>query len=197
MDTVPAGASLAIMARLIYSAITSLDGYVADEGGSFDWAAPDSEVHAFVNDQERQVGSYLYGRRMYEVMRYWDTADTNRSPVERDYAEVWQAADKIVYSTTLQAPATARTRVERTFDSEAVRQLKLAAQRDISVGGPHLAGQAIKAALVDEVHVFVNPVVVGGGNPALPSGFRLYLDLLDEHRFGNGVIHLHYRIRPR
>jgi dihydrofolate reductase len=183
------------MAKLIYSAITSLDGYVADEGGSFDWAAPVPEVHAFVNDQERQVGSYLYGRRMYEVMRYWDTADTDRSPVEQDYAEVWQAADKIIYSTTLQAPSTARTRLERTFDSEAVRELKLAAQRDISVGGPHLAGQAIKAALVDEIHLFVNPVVVGGGNPALPSGFRLDLELLDEHRFDNGVVHLHYRVQ--
>jgi len=183
------------MAKLIYSAITSLDGYVADEGGSFDWAVPDPEVHAFVNDQERRLGSYLYGSRMYEVMRYWDTADADRSPVEQDYAEVWQAADKIVYSTTLQAPSTARTRVERTFDSEAVRRLKLAAQRDISVGGPHLAGQAIKAGLVDDIHLFVNPVVVGGGNPAFASGFRLDLELLDEHRFGNGVIHLYYRIR--
>jgi dihydrofolate reductase len=150
------------MAKLIYSAITSRDGYVADEGGSFDWAAPDPEVHAFVNDLERHVGTYLYGRRMYEVMRYWDTADADWSPVEQDYAQVWQSADKIVYSTTLAAPSTARTWVERAFDSGAVRQLKLASQRDMSIGGPELAGQAMKAGLVDQVHLFLNPVLVGG-----------------------------------
>ena len=187
------------MAKLIYSAITSLDGYVADEDGSFEWSAPDQEVHAFVNDLERRIGTYLYGRRMYEVMVYWETAPTlpDTPRVERDYAQIWQAADKIVYSRTLQTVSSARTRVARDFDPAAVRQLIGSAPHDISVGGPELAAEAIKAGLVDECHLFVNPVVVGGGNPALPSNVRLDLDLLDEHRFGNGVVHLHYRIRPR
>jgi len=187
------------MAKLIYSAITSLDGYAADEDGNFDWAAPDEEVHAFVNDLERQVGTYLYGRRMYEVMVYWETAHTraDQPPVEQDYARIWQAADKIIYSKSLQTTSSARTRIEHDFEPEAVRQLKTAAQRDISVAGPDLAGQAIKAGLVDECHLFLNPVVVGGGNSALPSNVRLDLELLDEHRFRNGVVHLRYRIRPR
>jgi dihydrofolate reductase len=187
------------MAKLIYSAITSLDGYVADENGNFDWAAPDQEVHAFVNELERQVGTYLYGRRMYELMVYWETASTvtDLQSVEQDYARIWQAADKIVYSTTLQTPSTPRTRIERDFDPEAVRRLIDGAQHDISVGGPGLAAEAIKAGLVDECHLFLNPVVVGGGNPALPSNVRIDLELLDEHRFGNGVVHLHYRVRPR
>jgi dihydrofolate reductase len=185
------------MAKLIYSAITSLDGYVADEGGNFDWAAPDEEVHAYVNELERQVGTHLLGRRMYEVLVYWETPDTDSSPVEQDYARIWQAADKIVYSTTLQATSSARTRIERDFDPAAIRQLKDTAERDLSVGGPRLAAQAIKAGLVDELHLFLNPVVVGGGNPALPNGIRLDLELLDEHRFGNGVVHLHYRVRDR
>ena len=179
------------MAKLIYTAITSLDGYVADEDGNFDWSAPDEEVHSFVNDLERQVGTYLYGRRMYEVMVYWETAHTGAA-VERDFAEVWQAADKIVYSKTLQTVSSARTRVERDFDPEVVRQLTGAAQRDVSVSGPDLAAQAIRAGLVDEYHLFVNPVMVGGGNPALPSNVRLELELLDERRFANGVVHLHY-----
>jgi dihydrofolate reductase len=187
------------MAKLIYAAITSLDGYVADEDGNFDWSAPDEEVHAFVNDLERQVGTYLYGRRMYEVMVYWETAHTlaDQPTVEQDYAQIWQAADKIVYSRTLETVSSARTRVERDFNPEAVRQLTIAAQRDVSVSGPDLAAQAIKAGLVDECHLFVNPVVVGGGNPALPSNVRLQLELLDERRFSSGVVHLHYRIRPR
>ena len=187
------------MAKLIYTAITSLDGYVADEDGNFDWSAPSEEVHTFVNDLERHVGTYLYGRRMYEVMVYWETPDTlpDRPQVEQDYAQIWQAADKIVYSRTLQTVSSARTRVERDFDSAAVRQLIGSAPHDISVGGPELAAEAIKAGLVDECHLFLSPVVVGGGNPALPSNVRLDLDLLDEHRFGNGVVHLHYRIRPR
>jgi dihydrofolate reductase len=187
------------MAKLIYSVITSLDGYVADQDGNFDWAAPDEEVHAFVNDRERQVGTYLYGRRMYDVMVYWETAHTQRDlpPVEQDYASIWRAADKIVYSRTLQAASSARTRIEHDFDAEAVRQLKGTAQRDISVAGPGLAAQAIQAGLVDECHLFLNPVVVGGGNPALPDDVRLDLELLDEHRIGNGVVHLHYRIRAR
>jgi dihydrofolate reductase len=187
------------MAKLIYAAITSLDGYVADEDGNFDWSAPDEEVHAFVNDLERQVGTYLYGRRMYEVMVYWETAHplADQPTVEQDYAQIWQAADKIVYSRTLETVSSARTRVERDFNPEAVRQLTIAAQRDVSVSGPDLAAQAIKAGLVDECHLFVNPVVVGGGNPALPSNVRLQLELLDERRFSSGVVHLHYRIRPR
>jgi dihydrofolate reductase len=185
------------VAKLIYSAITSLDGYVADEDGNFDWSAPDEEVHAFVNDLERQIGTYLYGRRMYEVMAYWETAPTAGPSAEQDYARIWQAADKIVYSKTLQTTSTARTRIAHQFDPEAVRRLIVAAPQDISVGGPGLAGEAIRADLVDECHLFVNPVVVGGGNPALPSNVRLDLDLLDEHRFGNGVVHLHYRTRSR
>jgi dihydrofolate reductase len=184
------------MGKLIYSAIASLDGYVADENGNFDWSAPDEEVHAFVNDVERPVGTYLYGRRMYEVMRYWETAPTtgDQPPVMRDYAELWQAADKLVFSKTLEEVSSARTRIERDFDPDAVRQLKASAERNLSVGGPELAAQAIEAELVDEVHLFLTPVLVGGGNRALPDGVRVNLELLDERRFGNGVVHLHYRI---
>jgi dihydrofolate reductase len=184
------------MAKLIYSAITSLDGYVADEKGNFDWAAPDEEVHSFVNDLERPVGTYLYGRRMYEAMVYWETAHTlaDEPPVVHDFAEIWQAADKIVYSRTLETAGSARTRLERDFDPETVRQLKASAGRDITVGGPDLAAQAIKAGLVDEFQLFVAPVVVGGGKQALPDNVRLKLELLDERRFGSGVVYLHYRI---
>ena len=184
------------MAKLIYSAITSLDGYVADEHGNFDWSAPDEEVHAFVNDLERPVGTYLYGRRTYDVMRYWETAPTSgdEPAVVRDFAGIWQAADKIVYSRTLEAVSSAKTRLERDFDPEAVRQLKASADRDLSVGGPSLAGQALEAGLVDEIHLFLNPVLVGGGNPALPDGVPAQLELLDERRFGSGVVHLHYRV---
>jgi dihydrofolate reductase len=184
------------MAKLIYSAIASLDGYVADEKGNFDWAAPDEEVHSFVNELVRPIGSHLYGRRMYEVMAYWETVDTvaDLSSVEQDFAEIWQAADKIVYSRTLETVSTARTLIERDFDPDAVRQLKAAAGRDISVGGPELAGQAIEAGLVDEFHLFVTPSVVGGGNRSLPDGLRVTLELLDERRFGNGVVYLHYRL---
>jgi dihydrofolate reductase len=183
------------MAKLVYSAIASLDGYVADENGNFDWSAPDEEVHAFVNDLERPIGTYLYGRRMYEVMRYWETAPTagDVAPVMRDYAEIWQAADKIVFSKTLEEVSSTRTRLERDFNPESMRQLKASAERDITVGGPDLAGQAINAGLVDEIHLFLTPVVVGGGNRALPDGVRVQLELLDERRFGNGVVHLHYR----
>ncbi len=182
------------MAKLIYSAITSLDGYVADEDGNFDWAAPDEEVHAFVNDLERSVGAYLYGRRMYETMVYWETAHTLADhPVEQDFTEIWQAAEKIVYSTTLETVSSARTRIERDFDPEAVRRMKTSAERDISVGGPDLAAQAIRAGLVDECHLFVAPIVVGGGTPSLPDGVRLKLELLDERRFSSGMVHLNYR----
>jgi dihydrofolate reductase len=183
------------MAKLIYSAITSLDGYVADEDGNFDWAKPDEEVHSFVNDLERSVGTYLYGRRMYEVMVFWETAHTlaDQPPFVQDFAEIWQAADKIVFSKTLETAPSAKTRIERDFDPEAVRRMKASAERDLSVGGPDLAAQAIKAGLVDEYHLFVSPVVVGGGNQSLPDNVRLKLELLDERRFGNGVVHLHYR----
>ncbi len=185
------------MAKLIYSAISSLDGYVADADGVFDWAAPDEEVHAFVNDVLRPVGAYLYGRRMYEVMVYWETAHTraDQSPVVRDFTEIWQAADKIVYSTTLETVSSARTRIERNFDPDAVRQLKASGGRDLTVGGPALAAQAIKAGLVDEYHLFVTPIVVGGGTASFPDKACLTLDLLDERRFGNGMVYLHYRIR--
>ena len=186
------------MAKLIYSALTSVDGYVADGDGTFDWAKPSEEVHVFVNDLERPVGTYLFGRRMYEVMAYWETADTvaDQPPVVRDYAKIWQTAEKIVYSRTLAEVSSARTRIEREFDLEAVRQLKATADRDIGVGGPDLAAQAIEAGLVDELHLFLSPVVVGGGKPSLPDKVRLELELLDERRFANGVVHLHYRTRP-
>jgi dihydrofolate reductase len=180
------------MAKLIYTAITSLDGYVADKDGNFDWAAPDEEVLSFVNNLERPVGTYLYGRRMYEVMAPWETL-ADQQPVMRDYAQIWQAADKVVYSKTLDTVASARTRIERQFDREAVRQLKAQAGHDLSVGGPHLAAQAFKAALVDECRLFLAPIVVGGGNRALPDQVRLQLELLEERRFGNGMVHLRYR----
>jgi dihydrofolate reductase len=184
------------MAKLIYSALTSLDGYVADEDGNFDWAEPDEEVHTFVNDLERQVGTYLYGRRMYEVLVAWETLDlADQPPFIRDYAGIWRAAEKIVYSTTVQAVSSARTRIERDFDPEAVRQMKASAGRDLSVGGPHFAARAIEADLVDEFHLFLTPIVVGGGTRALPDDVRVKLELLDERRFGNGVVHLHYRSR--
>ena len=185
------------MGKLIYSAITSLDGYVADEDGNFDWAAPDEEVHSFVNDLQRPVGTYLYGRRIYETMVYWETARTlpDQPPVAEDFAKIWQAADKVVYSKTLETVSSARTRIERDFDAEAVRQLKASTGRDITVGGPDLAGQAIKAGLVDEYHLFLTPITVGGGKQSLPDNVRLKLELLDERRFGNGVVHLHYRTK--
>jgi dihydrofolate reductase len=183
------------MARLIYSAIMSLDGYIADGDGRFDWAAPDEEVHAFVNDLQRPVGTYLYGRRMYETMRYWETAHTGagQPPVALDFARIWQAADKIVYSRTLQVPATAKTRIEQDFDPEQVRKLRATADGDLTVGGAQLAAQAIAAGLVDEYQLFVVPVVVGGGTRSLPGHVRLNLALTQEHKFGCGVVYLCYR----
>jgi dihydrofolate reductase len=185
------------MAKLVYSAIASLDGYVADEDGTFDWSAPDEEVHRFVNDLERPVGTYLYGRRMYDVMVAWESPDAfaDESAVALDFAAIWQAAEKVVYSRTLEAAASARTRIERAFEPDAVRALKAAADRDISVGGPELAAQALAAGLVDECHFFLTPIVVGGGKRALPDGVRLGLELLAERRFERGVVHLHYRTR--
>ncbi|MCM3923946.1 dihydrofolate reductase family protein [Frankia sp. AiPs1] len=199
------------MGRLIYSAITSLDGYVVDADGRFDWAVPDEEVHAFVNGLERTVGTYLYGRRLYEVMAAWETmptdarpadarpaegspADGDRRPVMLDYARIWQAADKVVYSTTLDGAATSRTRIERGFDPDAVRRLVASANGDVSIGGPTLAGHAIRAGLVDDWHLFLTPVVVGGGVRALPDGVRVQLELLATHRFASGVVHLHHRV---
>jgi dihydrofolate reductase len=188
------------MANLIYSVIASLDGYIADEDGNFDWAEPDEEVHRFVNDLQRSVGTNLMGRRMYEVMVYWETAPTDAGDAGDadymlDFAGIWQAADKVVYSRTLETTASARTRIERDFDPEAVRRLKQEASADLTVGGPHLAAQAFAAGLVDECHLFLSPVVVGGGNRAFPDGLRLRLELLEERRFGNGTVYLRYRTR--
>ena len=185
-------------AKLIYAAITSLDGYIEDSDGRFDWAAPDEEVHAFVNDLERSVGTYLYGRRMYETMVFWENPPdlAEQPPVVRDFAEIWQRADKIVYSKTLPTAASARTRIERDFDPEAVGQLKATAASDLTVGGPALAARAIEAGLVDEYQLFLVPVVVGGGKRSLPDNdVRMDLELLDERRFRNGTVYLHYRTR--
>jgi dihydrofolate reductase len=186
------------VAKLIYSAITSLDGYVADRDGNFDWAEPDAEVHAFINDLERPVGTYLYGRRMYETMTGWETDPTlaEQSRVMRDFAELWRSADKVVYSKTLETESTSRTRIEQDFDPEAVQQMKASAGQDILVGGPELAGQAFQAGLVDECQMFVTPIIVGGGKQSLPDNVRLKLELLDERRFGNGMVYLRYRTRP-
>jgi dihydrofolate reductase len=184
------------MAKLIYAAISSLDGYVADAEGKFDWSAPDQEVHRFVNDLERPIGTHLYGRRMYEVMRYWETAPTGGEPsAEREYAKIWQTSDKIVYSKSLERASTGKTRIEREFDPQAIKHLKTTAARDLSVSGPTLAAQALKLGLVDECHLFLSPIVVGGGNPALPDNVRLGLELLDERRFSHGVVHLHYGVK--
>ncbi len=183
------------MAKLIYSAIASLDGYIADEDGSFDWAVPDEEVHAFINDLIRPFGTYLYGRRMYELMVGWETdpALAEQSPLMRDFAEIWKAADKVVYSRTLEAVSTSKTRMERDFDPETVRQLKASTGRDLTVSGPDLATHAFRAGLVDECDLFLAPVVVGGGKRALPEGVRVGLELLDERRFGNGMVYLRHR----
>ena len=179
---------------LIYSAIVSLDGCTADSEGKFDWAEPDEEVHAFINDLERGIRTHLYGRRMYETMLFWENVPLEgQSPTMRDYAGIWRSADKVVYSSTLPAASSARTRIERTFDPDAVRALK--ERGNVSVGGPALAAEAIRAGLVDEYHLFVTPVVVGGGTFFLPEGVRAGLDLADERRFANGVVYLRYRLR--
>jgi dihydrofolate reductase len=184
------------MAKLIYSVIGSLDGYFEDAEGKFDWAAPDDDVLAFVNDLERPIGTYLYGRRMYETMVFWETVSTEADEPAAfwDFAGIWRAAEKIVYSRTLLTPSSARTRIEREFEPDAVRQLKLSSTADITVGGGDLAGQLIGAGLVDECHLFLCPIVVGGGKRALPDNVRAQLELLDERRFKNGVVHLHYRV---
>jgi dihydrofolate reductase len=187
------------MVKLIYSAIASLDGYVEDEQGKFDWAAPDAEVFAFVSDLERPVGTYLYGRRMYETMVFWETAGTSgdQPAATRDFAEMWRAAEKVVYSRTLQTTSSARTRIEPDFDPASIRRLKESSARDITVGGPGLAGQAVAAGLVDEVQLFLVPVMVGGGKRALPDGVHARLELLDERRFRGGVVYLRYGLCRR
>ena len=186
------------MARLIYFTIQSLDGYVADEDGNFGWGEPDEEVHTFVNELTRPVGTYLYGRRMYEVLVAWETLQTaGQPPCIRDFAEIWQAADKIVYSRTLETPSSARTRIERDFDPEAVRQMKAQAGRDLAIAGPDLAAQAFRAELIDECQLILAPIVVGGGKQSLPDDVRVTLDLQDERRFGNGMVYLRYAATPR
>lgn len=183
------------MAKLIYTALGSLDGYFEDANGRFDWAEPDVEVHGFVNELERPIGTYLYGRRMYETMASWETTDGAGQPaVYGAYAAIWRAAEKVVYSRTLDQPSSTKTRIERAFDPEAVRQLKESSTADLAVGGGDLAGQAIRAGLVDELHLVLNPVVVGGGKRIWPDGVRALLDLLDERRFGNGAVFLRYRV---
>ncbi|MET8822479.1 MULTISPECIES: dihydrofolate reductase family protein [Streptomyces] len=185
------------MAQLIYASNMSLDGCTEDERGAFDWAPPDDEVFAFITDLMRSAGTYLYGRRMYETLAVWETDPSlaARSDLMADYAGAWQAADKVVYSSTLAEPSTARTRLERRFDPGAVQDLKATAGGDLLVGGPNLAAQALAAGLVDEIALFVWPIVLGGRNPALPTDARIDLELVDEHRFGNGVVHLRYRVR--
>ena len=183
------------MARLIYSAISSLDGYIEDKDGNFDWAAPDEEVHKFINDLERSAGTHLYGRRMYETLMVWETdpSFTVDSPLLIDFAEIWQAADKIVYSKTLETVPTRRTKLERSFDPIVIRQLKETVERDILIGGPELAAHAFQAGLIDEYQLFLTPVIVGGGKPALPANVRVELELLEERRFDSGVVFLRYQ----
>jgi dihydrofolate reductase len=190
---VSAASTVSAVARLIYSAIASLDGYVADAEGKWDWSMPDEEVHALVNDLARPLGTWLLGRRMYEVLMAWETID-DEDPVIRDFAEIWRSADKVVYSRTLQAASTARTRVEREFDPEAVRRMKAESGRDLSIAGPELAADAFSAGLIDEIQLYLSPIIVGAGKPALPDGVRVSLELLDERRFGNGVVNLRYRV---
>ncbi len=184
------------MAKLIYSAIASLDGYIEDEHGKFDWAAPDEEVHQFVNDLERPIGTYLYGRRMYDTMAFWETEGSGDDdpPVSRDFADLWRAAQKVVYSRTLAEASGPRTRIETEFDPAAIRRLKESSEQDISIGGPALAAEAFRAGLVDECHLFLHPVIVGSGKRALPHDVRVQLGFRDERRFRSGVVHLHYDV---
>jgi dihydrofolate reductase len=182
------------MAKLIYSAAASLDGYVADRDGKWDWSRPDEEVHSFINDLQRPLRTHLYGRRMYEVLSAWEDLDLSDEPgYIAEFAEIWRNTDKIVFSRTLPDVSTSRTRLERSFDPEAVRELKASAETDLVVGGPELAGQAMQAGLVDEIHLFLAPAVVGGGKRVLSEGLRLDLELLEQRRFRNGTVHLHYR----
>jgi dihydrofolate reductase len=187
------------MAKLIYAMPTSLDGYVEDQTGTFDWATPDEQGFAFINDLERPIGLYLYGRNMYRTMAVWQTPDAippevvpGGTPAMLDFARTWQAADKIVYSKSLETVSTPKTRLEREFDPHAIRDLKVQLSHDLSVGGPTLAAHAIRTGLVDEIHLFVVPIVIGGGKRVLPNNMRLELDLLDERRFANGMVYLRY-----
>lgn len=184
------------MAKLIYIAITSLDGFIEDADGDFDWSAPDPEMHAFINELIRPAGTYLYGRRMYETMAVWQAVGTEPGaevpPAELDFAELWRAADKVVYSRTLDAVSTPRTRVEREFDATGVQRMKDTADRELAIGGPDIARPAFAAGLIDDIHLFVQPLVVGGGKPGLPRGPRFDLELRDERRFASGVVYLHY-----
>ncbi|HEY2811895.1 MAG TPA: dihydrofolate reductase family protein, partial [Acidimicrobiales bacterium] len=175
------------MAKLIYVSNVSLDGYIEDEHGRFDWTAPDDELFAFITDLVRPVGTYLYGRRLYDTMAVWETdpALAAQSELMADFANVWQAADKVVYSTTLDAVSTAKTRLEHNFDPASIRDMKASATRDLTVGGPHLAAHALKAGLVDECHLFIRPVLVGAGKPALPGDTRADLELQDDRRLSN------------
>ena len=182
------------MALLRYTAITSLDGYVNDADGGFSWAEPSEELHQVVNDQEREVGTYLLGRRMYETMRFWETAPGDVPGPMGEYARIWRSLDKVVYSTSLDDVTTARTRLETSFDPAAVESLKASSVLDIGVGGPTLAAAAFRAGLVDEVHLFLHPVVVGGGTRALPDDVHAALDLVAVDRVGE-VVHLHHRVR--
>jgi len=185
------------MAHLIYSAISSLDGYIEDADGNFDWAMPDEEVHRFINNLERAAGTYLYGRRMYETMMVWETDPSLAadSPLTRDFAEIWQAANKIVFSKTLETVSTRRTQLERSLDPEAIRHLKETVEADILIGGPELAAQAFQSGLIDECHLFLTPIIVGGGKRSLPDNIRLELALLEKRRFGNGTVFLRYRTK--
>ncbi|WP_127581697.1 dihydrofolate reductase family protein [Paenibacillus koleovorans] len=184
------------MGKLIYPINVSLDGYMEDEGGNLDWSISDDETYAFWTDFQRTIGTYLYGRGMYESMVYWETANASgdQSEVGREFAQIWRAAEKIVYSRTLQAVSSAKTRLEREFDPDAIRRLKESSGADITIGGPELAGQAMSAGLIDECHLLLNPIALGGGKRALPDNLRMRLELLGEHRFRSGVVHLHYRV---
>ena len=183
------------MANLIYTTNTTLDGYIEDESGGFDWSEPDEEVHRFINELMSSTGTHLYGRRLYEVMSVWETMDTvpGQQPYEAEFARIWQAAEKVVYSRTLETASTANTRIEREFDPEAVRQIKQEASSDLFIGGAALAGDALRGGLVDEIHLFVGPILVGGGKKALPDRFRQRLELADERRFSSGTVYLRYR----
>jgi dihydrofolate reductase len=183
------------MGKLVYSAMASLDGYIEDSQGKFGWAEPDEELHTFVNDLEREIATYLYGRRMYDTMVYWETVDTTGHPsYVEDYARIWRAADKIVYSRTLESPSSERTRIAGEFDADGVRRLKQSDERDLSIGGAELAGEAIRAGLVDELQLTLTPIIVGGGKRALPDDVTVALELISERRFADGVVHLHYRL---
>jgi len=184
------------MAKLTYLMLASLDGYVADEDGNFEWAEPDEDVHTLVNGLDRAVGTHLYGRRMYEVLVAWETLPLDDQPsYVREFAEIWRSADKVVYSSSLQAVSSARTRIERTFDPEAVRAMKASSERDLGIGGPNLAAEAFRAGLIDETYLFLAPIAVGGGTPVFPRDVRVELELLDERRFDSGFVYLRHRTK--